>query len=43
VTPGRRTALAILEFRTRGSVTWFACTAWNVSLRTHPFAPDARE
>ncbi len=34
--------LAILEFRMRGSVTWFACTAWNVSLRTHNFPPDAR-
>jgi hypothetical protein len=29
VTPGRRTSSAILEFWTRGSVAWFACTAWN--------------
>jgi hypothetical protein len=29
VTPRRRTGLAILESQTRGSVAWFACTAWD--------------
>ena len=42
VTPRWNTGSDILEFRTRGGVTWFACTAWNVSLGTHNFAPDAR-
>jgi hypothetical protein len=28
----------MLEPWTTGSVPWFACTAWNESLRTHHFA-----
>jgi hypothetical protein len=35
--------LGILEFWTRGSVAWLPAPLGTRSLRTHPFAPDARQ